>query len=531
MLADDWVARDEEWQRGVFESTGKRPQRIYAPDPAIFATPEEHQRAVSSRRILCHEENHEGERMLQPGQYYSGNVCKQCKKRAQKSRHDLTVVVEQYDTVEEWMLQKCNPPPDAEMTVGFCPMPVPKMFASQAEYDRAVVVRKEHDAEFRRQYYKTSRSRAKTRELYHQKKNTEEGRRKLTEKTRRDDVNKRRRLEAPVVEGMRRCPVGPHDAPIAHFLYDPVVDLGIVDYKGSRDRTVCRNMCKVHFDKSLHRQRRSEATVARKEYKREQEQLIWVKDMRKRWKEKNREKVNASRRLFYKNNPEKARLRAEKCAEYQAIPENAFRICVMQTRYKAEQRGIKFELSDDKINQLFSLDAQCYHCGITSTGPKPLGVHRLHHEAKEYTDDGTVTCCKPCKFARGSLTIHNFRIAANNVVMYQDTEIRASERITYVMGNKQTLTNGVDFNALCSRARKKNMAVEISADDHKRLTQMPCYLCGVYGNNGIDRKDNNIGYTRENSFACCACCNMMKKTMNHDDFVNLCRRIVERATH
>ena len=43
--------------------------------------------------------------------------------------------------------------------------------------------------------------------------------------------------------------------------------------------------------------------------------------------------------------------------------------------------------------------------------------------------------------------------------------------------------------------------------------------------NGIDRKDNNIGYIIENCVSCCGICNRMKMDMSYDDFLNHIRLI------
>lgn len=44
------------------------------------------------------------------------------------------------------------------------------------------------------------------------------------------------------------------------------------------------------------------------------------------------------------------------------------------------------------------------------------------------------------------------------------------------------------------------------------------YQCGQYEANGIDRKNNNIGYTTENSVPCCTRCNLAKSNMEIKDF-------------
>lgn len=45
--------------------------------------------------------------------------------------------------------------------------------------------------------------------------------------------------------------------------------------------------------------------------------------------------------------------------------------------------------------------------------------------------------------------------------------------------------------------------------------------------NGIDRKDNAIGYTLDNSVACCFRCNVTKLDGSVEEFIAHCRKIVE----
>lgn len=54
-----------------------------------------------------------------------------------------------------------------------------------------------------------------------------------------------------------------------------------------------------------------------------------------------------------------------------------------------------------------------------------------------------------------------------------------------------------------------------------------CYYCGDKINGiGIDRKDNNIGYIKENVVLCCEMCNRMKLNYTLDNFLLHCEKIV-----
>jgi hypothetical protein len=90
-------------------------------------------------------------------------------------------------------------------------------------------------------------------------------------------------------------------------------------------------------------------------------------------------------------------------------------------------------------------------------------------------------------------------------------------------------------------ARKRSLAWELSNDEFLRMISSNCHYCGAppvsimkgsptrpmngeFRYNGIDRKDNTIGYTTENAVACCAQCNRAKSTTPYDEFKEWIRR-------
>lgn len=77
-------------------------------------------------------------------------------------------------------------------------------------------------------------------------------------------------------------------------------------------------------------------------------------------------------------------------------------------------------------------------------------------------------------------------------------------------------------------------------DEFTVLTQQRCYYCGAapmtehrarlyrgaYLYNGIDRRDNDEGYTPANALPCCQTCNYMKRDLSFDDFMDWIDRLV-----
>jgi hypothetical protein len=76
-------------------------------------------------------------------------------------------------------------------------------------------------------------------------------------------------------------------------------------------------------------------------------------------------------------------------------------------------------------------------------------------------------------------------------------------------------------------ARVRNIAFQLDEEVFNRIVVLPCLYCGLQPANGIDRRDNNLGYTQTNSSPCCSPCNYMKKNMEEKEFVNHACKIFE----
>jgi len=90
-------------------------------------------------------------------------------------------------------------------------------------------------------------------------------------------------------------------------------------------------------------------------------------------------------------------------------------------------------------------------------------------------------------------------------------------------------------------AGNRGLTFELSKENFKLLTKQDCYYCGIkpyrviYGRhastpyvyNGIDRRNNNEGYTVTNSVACCKTCNLAKRDLTEKEFYEWIERIME----
>lgn len=100
-----------------------------------------------------------------------------------------------------------------------------------------------------------------------------------------------------------------------------------------------------------------------------------------------------------------------------------------------------------------------------------------------------------------------------------------------------------NFNVLYSiyqkNAKSRNIQFLLEKDRFRELTKQNCYICGrqpetiinrkksngKYIYNGIDRIDNNKGYTYENCKACCETCNVAKWKQTTKDFLEWVKKV------
>lgn len=99
--------------------------------------------------------------------------------------------------------------------------------------------------------------------------------------------------------------------------------------------------------------------------------------------------------------------------------------------------------------------------------------------------------------------------------------------------------SNVLFNRRRREASKRGLAWGLSKDDFLRMSKENCFYCGsepvskhrernfngAYTYNGIDRKENQIGYSLDNCVTCCAECNFAKGVLSSSQWISLCRRV------
>ena len=86
----------------------------------------------------------------------------------------------------------------------------------------------------------------------------------------------------------------------------------------------------------------------------------------------------------------------------------------------------------------------------------------------------------------------------------------------------------VQYNRLkaAAKSNNRNYNVDISIKEFENIVNKPCIYCGESEKRrGVDRIDNTIGYTIENSAPCCKICNRMKLIMSVSEFFDHIKKI------
>lgn len=167
------------------------------------------------------------------------------------------------------------------------------------------------------------------------------------------------------------------------------------------------------------------------------------------------------------------------------------------------------------------MKSNCFYCNISSESTLN-GIDRMDSN-KGYKLSNCVSCCKTCNFIKGSLDPMTFINRCQHISKSFD-------------GNgcyfPELFSNSVSvpiYKNYRQRAVKKRLDYSLTEEDFNNIFMQSCYYCSKENSqghrNGIDRKNNNIGYTIENCVSCCKECNYMKGSLSHDSFIEKCKNI------
>ncbi|ARF11181.1 divergent HNH endonuclease [Klosneuvirus KNV1] len=212
----------------------------------------------------------------------------------------------------------------------------------------------------------------------------------------------------------------------------------------------------------------------------------------KKWRDKNKEAI------------------LEYSRKFNQLPETKLK----NYKLKALYDGKKWGLSDNHALELMT--DNCFYCGKESTDLEINGIDRFDW-FQDYIDDNCVSCCKMCNYLKICLDPKTFIIKCKNILIHLGL---LKDKIDYSI---YPITKTKLYQTYKDSAVQRNINFDLSINQFNAIIKNQCYYCGISNtntnNNGIDRKDNEIGYVLENCVSACYGCNFMKNDYSYIDFI------------
>lgn len=137
-------------------------------------------------------------------------------------------------------------------------------------------------------------------------------------------------------------------------------------------------------------------------------------------------------------------------------------------------------------------------------------------------------------------SLWEFKCDCGNTVTKRKS--RVTTGVTKSCGCIPKRGNGIDsgeYAAYKRNSKRRGYEFTITNDEFDLITFKKCHYCGqeprplmnraktkVFSyRNGIDRKNNNIGYVYYNCLPCCSECNFAKGSMDYEQFILWIKRI------
>ena len=248
--------------------------------------------------------------------------------------------------------------------------------------------------------------------------------------------------------------------------------------------------------------------------------------------EKYRKHNNAKHYEWVKNNQ-------EYCKKYEEVYKNSEEGIVSAYKSSAKSKKlIRMEMCDFEALIKTLIRMECFYCGKTTTEGSLKeriigdynGIDRIDSNVG-YTIDNCVACCKNCNYIKNTMDIGSFIRKCIEISIFNGKDEYESDiRLDFHSGINLVGNSG-DYKKYKSRAENKdNMVFDITKEKFNEIVKSDCYLCGNTNPKqriGIDRFDNSIGYTIDNCKPCCNYCNIMKKDLDHEAFINCVYKISE----
>lgn len=190
-------------------------------------------------------------------------------------------------------------------------------------------------------------------------------------------------------------------------------------------------------------------------------------------------------------------------------------------KQQAKKKKYPWELEEDDAKDMMT--SECFYCGYLNLDDTVNGIDRMDNTVG-YLKTNCVPCCKFCNFIKKTLDAKTF--------------VERCRQISFVHGGpgeyhecwKSSVR--VSYSDYKHRAENKALEFMLSEEQFDELCSHNCHYCGRSSShdhvNGIDRKNNSVGYIIDNCVPCCYQCNFSKTNMTYEVFISKCKAVASR---
>lgn len=172
----------------------------------------------------------------------------------------------------------------------------------------------------------------------------------------------------------------------------------------------------------------------------------------------------------------------------------------------------------EKPVNLFENQSICKNCDSDNNSNKTTAKYcpycKLTKKADEFTKcsatkDGLQ---KKCKICQSKYHARYFQKNKSKIMKKRSSYKKAYSKTARGKYHKYTWSS-----------KKRNISFNLTFGEFNDIVSKPCWYCGEFSDEielcGVDRLDNNLGYTVDNCIPCCTFCNQAKSNYSLNYFL------------
>lgn len=185
-------------------------------------------------------------------------------------------------------------------------------------------------------------------------------------------------------------------------------------------------------------------------------------------------------------------------------------------KHSALKRKLPVEIDNERLATL--MKTACFYCGFLNIGETLNGIDRIVSSIG-YIESNCISCCSVCNYMKKCIDPLTFVKRCEQII----------NKTSYVDIWRQY--KGTPYKTYKFSVEQRKINFDLSEDEYSLIRNEKCYYCwrdvSPRHKNGIDRRDNNIGYVVSNCVSCCGDCNYAKGVETEEIFIKQCSLITK----